>query len=160
MKFKLAMVFSAVWIVFALILSISLIKYNPESEPAPSLPINMEVHVSDNVLLAEFVHSGAIMELSIECKYKDAGICKESLKHVKSWHEDIKKFCGDIPIVLFANKVDLIDENKLDDAEIQSSMKKNEFIGVFLTSAKSIFSSISSNKIIPSANNLYSKASY
>jgi len=61
---------------------------------------------------------------------------KESLKHVKSWHEDIKKFCGDIPIVLFANKVDLIDENKLDDAEIQSLLKKNEFIGVFLTSAK------------------------
>ena len=85
MKFKLAMVFSALWIVFALVLSVSLIKYNPEPEPEPGLPLNMEVHVSDNVLLAEFVHSGAIMELSIECKYKDITTCKESLKHVKNY---------------------------------------------------------------------------
>ncbi len=60
----------------------------------------------------------------------------ESLKHLNDWHEDIKKYCGEIPVIIFANKVDLIDEDNLDDSEIQKFVNKNNFIGVYRTSAK------------------------
>jgi len=30
---------------------------------------------------------------------------EESYEHITSWHDDIKKFCGDLSIVLFGNKV-------------------------------------------------------
>ncbi|MBD3212248.1 MAG: GTP-binding protein, partial [Candidatus Lokiarchaeota archaeon] len=39
----------------------------------------------------------------------------ESFEHIPDWHEDIKKYCGDIPIVLFGNKLDLVDEDELND---------------------------------------------
>ena len=60
----------------------------------------------------------------------------ESFKHITEWYEDIKKYCGKIPVIIFANKVDLIDEDNLDDSEIQKLIKENNFIGVYRTSAK------------------------
>ena len=60
----------------------------------------------------------------------------DSFIHVKEWHEEIKKFCNDIPIVLFANKVDLIEENDLDISKIQNIVKTLGFLGFYLTSAK------------------------
>ncbi|MBY8986107.1 MAG: GTP-binding protein [Candidatus Lokiarchaeota archaeon] len=61
---------------------------------------------------------------------------KESYEHISSWHEDILKFCGDIPIVVFGNKVDLIDENKIDNSKIQKLVDENTFLGHYVTSAK------------------------
>ncbi len=61
---------------------------------------------------------------------------KESFSHVKNWHNMIKKHCGDIPVVLFGNKVDLVEENTLDDEEALEIVKKRNFIGYFRTSAK------------------------
>ncbi|MHA2037655.1 MAG: Rab family GTPase [Promethearchaeota archaeon] len=60
---------------------------------------------------------------------------KESFDHIMSWHKDITKFCGDIPIVLFGNKVDLVDEDKIDESKIQDLIKENDFLGHYLTSA-------------------------
>ncbi len=60
----------------------------------------------------------------------------ESFKHLTEWYNDIKKYCGEIPVVIFANKVDLIDEDNLDDSEIQNLIKEYNFIGVYRTSAK------------------------
>ncbi len=61
---------------------------------------------------------------------------KRSFEHITDWHEGIKKYCGDIPIVAFANKVDLIEENNLDKMNIQEVVKERDFLGYFLTSAK------------------------
>ena len=61
---------------------------------------------------------------------------KRSFEHITDWHEGIKKYCGDIPIVVFANKVDLIEENNLDKMNIQEVVKERDFFRYFLTSAK------------------------
>ena len=61
---------------------------------------------------------------------------KRSFEHITDWLEDIKKYCGDIPIVLFANKVDLIDENNLNKTKIQELVKERDILGYYLTSAK------------------------
>ena len=39
---------------------------------------------------------------------------EESYEHVTDWHDDIKKFCGDLPVILFGNKIDLINEKDLE----------------------------------------------
>ncbi|MFX1303160.1 MAG: Rab family GTPase [Promethearchaeota archaeon] len=61
---------------------------------------------------------------------------KRSFEHITDWHQDIKQFCGDIPIVLFANKIDLIDESNLEHSEIQNIANKFSFLGYYITSAK------------------------
>ena len=59
----------------------------------------------------------------------------ESFEHITQWHDDIKSFCGDLPIVLFGNKADLV-KNKLDDKKIQALVKERGFLGFYQTSAK------------------------
>lgn len=74
----------------------------------------------------------AIIVYSLE----DNNFGKESFDHILNWYEDISKFCGDIPIIVFGNKVDLVDGNKLDTSKIQDLIKKNNFLGYYITSAK------------------------
>ena len=61
---------------------------------------------------------------------------KESFKHVINWYSEIRKFCGDIPIVLFGNKVDLVDEKELTDEKVSKLIEKKDFLGYYKTSAK------------------------
>ncbi len=61
---------------------------------------------------------------------------KESFKHAAKWLKEIRKFCGDIPVMLFGNKVDLVNESKLDDEKILKFVKKRDFNGYYHTSAK------------------------
>ena len=74
----------------------------------------------------------AIIVYSLE----ENNLGKRSFEHITDWHEEIKKYCGDIPTVVFANKVDLIEENNLDKTNIQEDVKKRAFLGYYLTSAK------------------------
>ena len=74
----------------------------------------------------------AIIVYSLE--ENDSG--KISLKNVPKWHNEIKKFCGDIPIVLFGNKVDLVEAEKLDAKNILKLIAKKDLLGYFRTSAK------------------------
>lgn len=60
----------------------------------------------------------------------------ESFKHITNWHNDIKQFCGNIPILVFGNKVDLVDEESLDEASILKLVNKRKFLGYYRTSAK------------------------
>jgi Ras-related protein Rab-23 len=60
----------------------------------------------------------------------------ESFKHIENWHNELKKYCGDIPVVLFANKVDLVEKNDLDISEIQNVVNKQNLLSYYLTSAK------------------------
>ena len=61
---------------------------------------------------------------------------RESFNHIADWCNVLTKHCGEIPIVLFANKVDLVDESKLDNSSIQDMVNKNSFIRYYITSAK------------------------
>lgn len=61
---------------------------------------------------------------------------KNSFLHIKNWYNELKKYCGDIPVVLFANKVDLVNENNLNELEIQEIVKEYNFLGYYITSAK------------------------
>jgi len=46
------------------------------------------------------------------------------------------KHCSDIPIIIIANKADLVDETKLDNSLIQEFVNENKLLGFFITSVK------------------------
>ena len=62
---------------------------------------------------------------------------KQSYEDILNWHREVKQFCGDIPIVLFANKVDLIDDINLNKAKIQDLSDILNLLDYSITSAKS-----------------------
>ena len=67
----------------------------------------------------------------------------KSFNHIEKWLDELKKHCGDIPIALFGNKVDLINENDLisnkdmvnSDLNVQKFVNKPDIIEYFKTSA-------------------------
>ena len=61
---------------------------------------------------------------------------KDSYIHIKNWYEELNKYCGDIPVILFANKVDLITIERINEEKIQNIVDKYDFLGYYLTSAK------------------------
>jgi len=61
---------------------------------------------------------------------------KESFKNVIHWYNDLKQFCGVIPVIVFANKVDLVNKDNLDTTKIEKLVKKKNLLGYYLTSAK------------------------
>lgn len=72
----------------------------------------------------------------IVCSLEENDLGKESFVHIKNWNNEVRKYCGDIPVVLFVNKVDLVDENIINELEIQNLVKKYNFLGYYTTSAK------------------------
>ncbi|NHJ20702.1 MAG: GTP-binding protein [Candidatus Lokiarchaeota archaeon] len=61
---------------------------------------------------------------------------EKSFNHILNWHEDIKKYCGNIPIILFGNKIDLISEHSIESEKIKEIVDKRHFLGYYKTSAK------------------------
>ena len=61
---------------------------------------------------------------------------EDSFNHILDWYKDITKHTGVIPIIIFANKIDLVEEDKLDNNAIEELVKENDFIGYYITSAK------------------------
>ncbi|MFX0005426.1 MAG: Rab family GTPase [Promethearchaeota archaeon] len=67
----------------------------------------------------------------------------ESYRGVNKWINDLQTHCGNIPIVLFGNKVDLVDDGELasnpnlptSDAIVDQFAKQNRFVGYYKTSA-------------------------
>ena len=60
---------------------------------------------------------------------------KQSFENVILWLEDVRNVSEKIPIVLFGNKCDLVDERKVTKEEIERFIKKNDLV-YFETSAK------------------------
>ncbi len=61
---------------------------------------------------------------------------RDIITQISDWHEQIKRTCGDIPIIIIANKADLIDENNIDFSKVQEFAEKNNLLGYYLTSVK------------------------
>ena len=67
----------------------------------------------------------------------------KSFDHIEMWLNELKKYCGNIPIALFGNKVDLINENELisnedkiiSDFNIGKFVNEHNIIEYFKTSA-------------------------
>jgi len=111
-------------------------KYNEELEGDSCELVFWDVAGQDefHFLRPSFYRSSnaSIVVFSIE----ENNFGKESFKHAGQWLKEIKKFCGDIPVALFGNKVDLVDESILDEEKIFKFVKKNDIIGYYRTSAK------------------------
>ena len=58
------------------------------------------------------------------------------MSHVSDWHRDVRQYCGDVPVVLLANKSDLISPDQIDHAQIQSLVDQEKLHGYYVTSAK------------------------
>jgi small GTP-binding protein len=74
----------------------------------------------------------AIIVFSLE----EGKLGENSFNHILNWYKDITQYCGEIPVIIFANKVDLIDENSLNKTKIEELVKENKFLGYYITSAK------------------------
>ena len=74
----------------------------------------------------------AIVVFSLE----DNKLGEDSFKHIQNWVKDIFSYCGEIPVVVCANKVDLVDEKKIHTTKCAELVKENNFLGYFITSAK------------------------
>ena len=61
---------------------------------------------------------------------------KNSFDHVKNWVQNLRKYCGEIPMILFANKVDLVEEDEINLLDIKGIAEKYNFFSFSLTSAK------------------------
>jgi small GTP-binding protein len=61
---------------------------------------------------------------------------EDSFSHIKNWYEELKQYCGNIPIVLFANKVDLVDQKDINYNKINEVVEEFQLLGYYLTSAK------------------------
>ncbi len=74
----------------------------------------------------------AIIVYSLE----ENNLGKRSFEHITKWYQDVKQFCGEIPVALFANKVDLVNVESLDREKIQNLVKELNLVGYYVTSAK------------------------
>ncbi|MFX1317489.1 MAG: GTP-binding protein [Promethearchaeota archaeon] len=80
----------------------------------------------------------------------------ESFKNIEAWYNDIIKYCGNIPIIIIGNKVDLVDETNLDNSKVQEFINRNNLLGLYLTSAKTGWGIIEAfNKVIEELYNIY-----
>ncbi len=61
----------------------------------------------------------------------------ESLKNVMKWYNEINQYCKDIPIIIFANKIDLVGNIEIDESNFEELSETENYLGVHRTSAKS-----------------------
>ena len=67
----------------------------------------------------------------------------KSFTNLEKWIDELKEFCGDIPIAIFGNKIDLINENELisnedkvrSDFNVGKFVNEHDIIEYFKTSA-------------------------
>ena len=74
----------------------------------------------------------AIIVYSLE--QTDRGL--ESIKNVLKWYNDIIQYCKDIPIIVFANKVDLAENLGMESKDYAKLKDYKKYLGTYNTSAK------------------------
>ena len=85
-------------------------------------------------LLPSFYQNAKAAIIAYSLEENELGM--NSFAHILNWNENIENYCGNIPILVFANKVDLVIEGNLDMSKLQKLMDDNDFFGYYLTSAK------------------------
>jgi small GTP-binding protein len=68
---------------------------------------------------------------------------KESFKSIDKWLSEVRNHCGRVPVALFGNKIDLINEKELEinenletsDSNIENYVKENGIVAYYKTSA-------------------------
>ena len=60
----------------------------------------------------------------------------ESIENVSKWYDEIIQYCKDIPIIVFANKVDLVKESKIDLMQDKKLKEYKNYLGTYKISAK------------------------
>jgi small GTP-binding protein len=76
--------------------------------------------------------SAAIIVYSLE----ENKLGEESFSNLPDWYAEVLRYCGKIPTIVFANKVDLINEDDLDNSVIEEHVNNGKFLGYYITSAK------------------------
>ncbi len=77
--------------------------------------------------------NASIIVFSLE---EEGNLGTRSFNSIKSWYDRVQKFCGDIPIILFANKEDLVSLDKKKKNEIKKLIDESKILDFFTTSAK------------------------
>ncbi|MFX1281418.1 MAG: Rab family GTPase [Promethearchaeota archaeon] len=72
----------------------------------------------------------------IVCSLEENDLGKDSFTHIENWHNQLEKYCNNIPVVLFANKADLLEDNNIDEIYIQNIAEKFKILEFYITSAK------------------------
>lgn len=62
----------------------------------------------------------------------------QSFEHIPDWEREIKKYTNNpkLPIVLFANKLDLVDKEDVDEEKLDAFASERNYLGWYKTSAK------------------------
>ncbi|MFX1558198.1 MAG: Rab family GTPase [Promethearchaeota archaeon] len=87
-----------------------------------------------NFLRPSFFRDSNAVIIVYSLEENDLGL--DSFNHISDWDEEIDQYCGEIPVVIFANKIDLIDDAHLDESKFQTLIEKHECLKFFKTSAK------------------------
>ena len=74
----------------------------------------------------------AIIVYSLE--QNDEG--SESLKNIMKWYNEMKKQCEEIPLIILANKTDLVEDPEINEDVFKSLSNNKNYLGAFKTSAK------------------------
>ena len=111
-------------------------KYNKEINGDMSRLIFWDIAGQDDFNFLHHLFYKEAKAVIIVYSLEENELGKNSFTHIKNWHEVVVKNCGNIPVVLFANKVDLVDESSLNSVEIQKLVNERNFLNFFLTSAK------------------------
>ncbi|MHA2339881.1 MAG: GTP-binding protein [Candidatus Hodarchaeales archaeon] len=61
---------------------------------------------------------------------------RANITQISDWYDKIIEFCGDIPIIVIANKADRIDETNITNSNIQEFVKENNLLGHYFISVK------------------------
>ena len=67
-------------------------------------------------LRPSFFNNSKVVIIVFCLDYNKLGI--ETINHIPYWKDYIRKFCGDIPIILFGNRINLDYGNSLDDSDL------------------------------------------
>ncbi len=95
----------------------------------------MEIGISIG-FCSKLDHSQLSLLAIIVYSLEENNLGQKSFTHIKNWFEVVEKNCGTIPIVLFANKIDLVDEESINTSKIQKLVDEHNFLKSFFTSAK------------------------
>ena len=82
---------------------------------------------TDQILKIEY----KVKQLLLYIVLNKMNLVKKSFTHIKNWYEILERNNGDIHIILFANKVDLVNEGSINKSKIQKMVNEYKFLKFF-----------------------------